>query len=101
MKMLLLRREETLIIKDKKICGGVPIIKGTRIPVTLVLANIRDEVCFEDIMDDYHITLEDIRDSLEYAIYQLQLCNSIECESPSSDKEDCKFYNNGFSTGKC
>lgn len=61
-----------MIIRDLKICGGVPTIKGTRIPVTLILANIRDEVSFEDICQDYHITLDDIRDSLEYAIGKIQ-----------------------------
>lgn len=72
--MLLLSGGEILIIKNKNICGGTPTISGTRIPVTLVLANIRDEVAFEDICNDYHITLEDIRDSLKYAM------NDIECK---------------------
>jgi len=49
-----------MIVKNSKICGGDPIIKGTRIPVALVLANIRDEVCFNDICQEYHITLEDL-----------------------------------------
>lgn len=61
-----------LIVKDIKICGGVPTIKGTRIPVELILANIRDEVCFDDICQDYHITLDDIKDSLEYAIKMIK-----------------------------
>lgn len=61
-----------MIIKDSKICSGVPIIKGTRIPITLVLANICDEICFDDICQDYHITKEDIRDSIDYAIKVIQ-----------------------------
>lgn len=61
-----------LIVKDPKICGGVPIIKGTRIPVALILANICDEVYFDDICQDYHITKEDIIDSIDYAIKVIQ-----------------------------
>ena len=98
-ELLLLRSEEILIIKDKKICGGVPIIRGTRIPVTLILANIRDEVCFEDIIEDYHITLEDIRDCLEYAVNQIDLCANIECSPLYSSIEDCEFYNRGICSG--
>ncbi len=88
-----------MIIKDKKICGGVPIISGTRIPVTLVLNNIRDEVCFEDIIEDYKITLEDIRDCLKYATNQINLCENIECRPPYGSEEDCEFYNNGVCNG--
>lgn len=63
-----------MIVENKKICGGNPTVSGTRIPVTLVLANIRNEVTFEDICDDCHITLEDIRDCLKFAM------NNIECK---------------------
>jgi len=38
--------------KRFKDCRGVPIIKGTRIPITLVLANICDDICFDDICQD-------------------------------------------------
>ena len=48
----LLKWGAKLIVKDSKICGGVPIIKGTRIPITLVLANICDDICFDDICQD-------------------------------------------------
>lgn len=57
-----------MIIKDFNICGGVPTIKGTRIPVEVILYNIRDEVSFEEICQDYHITVENIRECIDYAI---------------------------------
>lgn len=61
-----------MIVKDSKICGGNPTIKGTRIPVSLILANIRDEVCFYDICHDYQITIKDIKDCIEFAIEMVQ-----------------------------
>lgn len=60
-----------MIVEKKKICGGCPTIKGTRITVSIVLANIRDGVTFNEICEDYHISKEDIMDCLDYAIYRL------------------------------
>ena len=61
-----------MIIKDSRICGSDPTIKGTMIPVTLILYNIRDGVSFEEICQDYHITVKDIRECIEYAIKKIQ-----------------------------
>lgn len=60
-----------MIVQDKKICGGCPTIKGTRIVVSVILANVRDEVPFEEICVDYGITKEDIKDCIDYAIWNL------------------------------
>ena len=61
-----------MIIKDKNICGGSPTIKGTRITVGVVLANIRDEVSFVEICEDYHITKQDIIDCFNYVIKKME-----------------------------
>lgn len=60
-----------MIIQDKNICGGCPTIKGTRITVSVILANVRDEVPFQEICEDYGITKEDIMDCVDYAILNL------------------------------
>lgn len=56
-----------MIVKDKNICGGCPTIKGTRIPVLVVLTNIKDEVSFSEICNTYGITRKDIKDCIDYA----------------------------------
>lgn len=61
-----------MIIKDKNICGGNPIIKGTRITVAVVLANVRDGIPFAEICDDYHITKQDITDCFDYVIKKVE-----------------------------
>ena len=54
---------------NPNVCGGKPCIKGTRIPVTMVLELLEDGLTFEDILRDYypHITIADIRACIEYA----------------------------------
>lgn len=51
------------------ICGGKPCIKGTRIPVAMVLELIEDGLTFDDILQSYYpsLTVEDIRACIEYA----------------------------------
>jgi len=54
---------------NPNICGGKPCIKGTRIPVTMILELLEDGLTFEDILRDYypHITIADIQACIEYA----------------------------------
>jgi uncharacterized protein (DUF433 family) len=54
---------------DPKICGGKPCIKGTRIPVTMVLELLEDGLSFDEILRDYYpnLTVADIRACIEYA----------------------------------
>ena len=53
-----------MIVKDKNICGDCPTIKGTRIPIYVVLANIKDESSFSKICNTYGITRKDIKDCI-------------------------------------
>lgn len=55
-----------MIVKDKNICGDCPTIKGTRIPIYVVLANIKDESSFSKICNTYGITRKDIKDCINY-----------------------------------
>ena len=54
---------------NSEICGGKPCVKGTRIPVHMVLELIEAEICFEKIIEDYYPNLkkEDIKSCVEYA----------------------------------
>lgn len=56
------------IVSDPKICSGKPCIKGTRIPVHIILDLLAAGEDFEGIKKAYpNITDEDIRDCLAYA----------------------------------
>jgi len=56
------------IVSDPKICSGKPCIKGTRIPVHIILDLLAAGENFEGIKRAYpNITDEDIRACLSYA----------------------------------
>jgi uncharacterized protein (DUF433 family) len=56
------------IVCDPKICSGKPCIKGTRIPVHIILDLLAAGESFEGIKKAYpNITDEDIRACLTYA----------------------------------
>jgi len=46
---------------------GKPVIKGTRVPVELILGRLAGGMGFEELMREYEITLEDILAALDYA----------------------------------
>jgi len=52
---------------DKKIKGGKPVIKGTRVPVDLILGKLAGGMTYEAVMKEYDITKKDILSVLEYA----------------------------------
>lgn len=56
------------IISDPNILGGMPVIKGTRIPIERILFLIKEGYLLDDILEDYnHIdkeTLEHVLDEI-------------------------------------
>lgn len=53
---------------DHRIMGGVPCVKGTRIPVATVVGLLADELTTAEIIADYpQLTAEDIHECLVYA----------------------------------
>ena len=53
---------------DHRIMGGVPCIRGTRIPVATVVGMIADGASREDILADYpQLVGDDVRAALRYA----------------------------------
>ncbi|MCR4430997.1 MAG: DUF433 domain-containing protein [Tepidanaerobacteraceae bacterium] len=55
------------IIIDPLIKGGKPVIKGTRVPVELILGRLASGLSYEEIMAEYELTKEDIFAALRYA----------------------------------
>jgi uncharacterized protein (DUF433 family) len=55
------------IVSDKEILGGEAIIKGTRIPVALILGHLAAGMSTDEIVYEYDLTIKDIRAALGYA----------------------------------
>ena len=55
------------IVIDKNIRFGRPIIKGTRIPVDIILGKLSGGMSFEELMEEYELSREDILAALRYA----------------------------------
>lgn len=58
------------ITTDPEICGGEPCIKGTRIPVHVILSHLAAGEDYETVLKNFpRITKEDILACLEYASF--------------------------------
>lgn len=58
------------IVSDPKICGGEPCIKGTRVPVHIILSHLAAGETYEQVLENFpRLKLEDIYACLEYASY--------------------------------
>jgi uncharacterized protein (DUF433 family) len=54
------------IVIAPAICYGKPVIRGTRMPVTLVIGSLAGGMTFEDVQREYDLTVEDIRAALKF-----------------------------------
>ncbi len=61
-------KNSTGIEVDEKKLSGMPVIKNTRIPVSLIVACLKDEMTFQEICEEYKLTQEDIEKAMEYVI---------------------------------
>ena len=55
------------IIIDPRICHGRPVIRGTRMPVSLVVGSLAGGMSFEEVESEYGLTRDDIRAALKFA----------------------------------
>lgn len=55
------------IVIDKNIRHGKPVIRGTRVPVDLILGALAGGMSYQEICEDYEIAEQDIRAAIEYA----------------------------------
>lgn len=58
---------ETRISIDPKIRHGKPVIKGTRVPVDIILGSLAGGMGAESISEEYGIGTEDVLAAIEYA----------------------------------
>ena len=52
---------------NPQVCHGRPCIKGTRVMVSVILANLGEGETQERIMHSYHVTAEDIQAAILFA----------------------------------
>lgn len=56
------------IIRNPKICGGEPVIKGTRVTLRTILASLAEGARVEEILEDFPtLTEEDVRAVIAFA----------------------------------
>lgn len=55
------------IVIDPKICHGKPIIRGTRMPVSLIIGSLAGGMGFEAVEREYTLTRAQIHAALKYA----------------------------------
>ena len=55
------------ITLDPQVVHGRLVIAGTRVPVEAIVGELAGGSSFEDIVQDYHLTNEQIRAALAYA----------------------------------
>ena len=61
------RRFKSIEVDEKRL-NGMPVIKNTRIPVSLIVACLKDEMTFGEICEEYKLTREEIETAMEYVI---------------------------------
>jgi uncharacterized protein (DUF433 family) len=63
-----LKNYEERIMRDKGICGGEPVFKGTRVTLRTVLASLAAGDSAEDILSDFpSLKAEDIQAAIAFA----------------------------------
>jgi uncharacterized protein (DUF433 family) len=63
-----LKSYEERIVRDKQICGGEPVFKGTRVTLRTVLASLADGDSTEEILNDFpSLKAEDLQAAIAFA----------------------------------
>jgi uncharacterized protein (DUF433 family) len=56
------------IVRDPKICGGEPVIKGTRVTLRTILASLAEGASIDDLLADFPTLKEqDVRAAIAFA----------------------------------
>lgn len=61
-------RMRSEVIKDPHVMGGLPVIKGTRVPAHLIGAIVKQGASELEVLETYPwLTLDDVRVAVKYA----------------------------------
>ena len=55
------------IIIDPEILHGKPVIRGTHVPVTRILAGLAGSMNFDEICQKYEVKVKDVQAAINYA----------------------------------
>jgi uncharacterized protein (DUF433 family) len=55
------------IVVDENVRFGKPVIKGTRVPVDLIVGKLAGGMSIDQVLDEYSLSREDILAALAYA----------------------------------
>ncbi|MBK1629935.1 hypothetical protein CKO31_04090 [Thiohalocapsa halophila] len=58
---------EDRISIDPRVCHGKPVIRGTRVPVAIIVGSLAGGMSFEEIEAEYDVTRDDIKAALAFA----------------------------------
>lgn len=61
----------TGIIIDPSIRTGRPVIRGTRVPVDIIVSRVAAGMTIQAVADEYDITEQDVYNALRYAAQRL------------------------------
>ncbi len=70
---------------NPKVHHGQPVIKGTRVPITRVLAEVAAGTPFEEIAQQYDVTIDDIRAAVAFANELVEHQAFVTTASPSGE----------------
>lgn len=60
---------QSRIIRDLRVCGGQPVIKGTRVTLSTVLSSLAEGASIAEILTDFpSLTEEDVRAAIAFAV---------------------------------
>jgi len=60
------------IVIDPKIHHGVPVVQGTRMPVARIFGAMASGMSKEDLIEQYGLTEQNIRDAMKYAAHIIE-----------------------------
>jgi uncharacterized protein (DUF433 family) len=60
-------QKKTRIVIDLKVMGGKPVIRGTRVPVQVIVGALAGGMTAEKVCKEYRVTLGDVQAALAYA----------------------------------
>ena len=67
------------VVADPEIQNGHAVIRGTRVPVHVLVSALADGASMAEVADAYGVTEQDVRAALAYAAVSVQ----EECEVPT------------------
>jgi len=54
------------IVIDSAVSHGKPVIRGSRVPVTVIVGSLAGGMTFEEIQREYDVTADDVRAALRF-----------------------------------